>query len=255
MWWGRTSSSSRWAIRSRPGKAIRIGRCSSAPIYWPDRSKLLRDSSPRVRLARSPQHDARLRARVEREDQYNPKVLPRRYMDAESVFYKLSADFRPPSDKAGAKWLSRDCTPYRASGAVAGKSQLTAQFDQLSDLICRGGAAARLKCELVAMRQIESRRITKMWCPPQSRKRPVDVVLMSIGGNSRRGPGCSALAADAMTDSAADFLQIDLDQKRQSRSVRWRVSNTMSNGSSASRSDARNGHCIQRPQARSRPPA
>src|SRR5882757_7252304 len=46
------------------------------------------------------------------EDQFNPKVLPRRYMDDEAAerFYKLnSPEFVAAFDKAAARWLSRDC--------------------------------------------------------------------------------------------------------------------------------------------------
>src|SRR5581483_8451773 len=46
------------------------------------------------------------------DDQYNPKVLPRRYMDDEAAerFNKLgSPEFQAAFDKAAARWLSRDC--------------------------------------------------------------------------------------------------------------------------------------------------
>jgi hypothetical protein len=192
------------------------------------------------------------------DDQYNPKVLPRRYMDDEAAerFYKLaSPEFQTAFDKAAAKWLSRDCHrsqygyPFRVgielalenrhraitfasftcSGAeiVHGlfgemdaregfsdsvNAKVRAQFDQLSDLICRGGAAGRTQSASYTIpdfslgsTQITTQRITKSWCPPQSRKRPVDLVMMSIGGND---VGFGALAAYAMTESAADFAPI-----------------------------------------------
>jgi len=47
--------------------------------------------------------------------------------------------------------------------------------------------------------------VTKEWCPPAQRKRPIDVVLMSIGGND---VGFSGLLSYAMTESAADFAPI-----------------------------------------------
>src|SRR6516225_2400680 len=47
--------------------------------------------------------------------------------------------------------------------------------------------------------------VTKHWCPPESRKRPVDVLMLSIGGND---VGFSALVAYAMTESAADIAPI-----------------------------------------------
>ena len=43
------------------------------------------------------------------------------------------------------------------------------------------------------------------WCPPNQRKRPIDVVLMSIGGND---VGFGGLVAYSMTESAADFAPI-----------------------------------------------
>ena len=39
------------------------------------------------------------------------------------------------------------------------------------------------------------------WCPPEQRKRPIDMVLMSIGGND---VGFGGLVAYAMTESASD---------------------------------------------------
>jgi hypothetical protein len=192
------------------------------------------------------------------DDQYNPKVLPRRYMDDEAAerFYKLSSlDFQAAFDKAAARWLSRDCHrsqygyPFRVgielalenrhrsvtlasftcSGAEVSEglflemdaregfsdpsaAKVRAQFDQLADLICRGGAAARSQSASYMLplwaqgsTQIEMRRITKTWCPPQLRKRPIDLVLMSVGGND---VGFGALAAYAMTESAGDIAPI-----------------------------------------------
>jgi hypothetical protein len=46
------------------------------------------------------------------DDQINPKVLPRRYLEDEAAgrfFRPGSADFQDAFDKAGARWLSRDC--------------------------------------------------------------------------------------------------------------------------------------------------
>ncbi len=192
------------------------------------------------------------------DDNYDPKVLPRRYMDDEAAerFNKPgSPEFQAAFDKAAARWLSRDCHrsqygyPFRVgielalenrhrsitfasftcSGAEIseglfldmdaregfsepGGAKVRAQFDQLSDLICRGGAAARtqnasytLPIYATGSSQIEMQRINKRWCPPQLRKRPIDLVLMSIGGND---VGFGALAAYAMTESAADFAPI-----------------------------------------------
>jgi hypothetical protein len=192
------------------------------------------------------------------DEQYDPKVLPRRYMEDEAAerFYKLnSPEFQAAFEKASARWLSRDCHrsqygyPFRVgielalenrhravtlasftcSGAeiVHGlfgemdaregftdpvNAKVRAQFDQLSDLICRGGASARTQSASYAIpdfalggTQITTARIAKMWCPPQLRKRPVDLVMMSVGGND---VGFGALAAYAMTESASDFAPI-----------------------------------------------
>ena len=123
------------------------------------------------------------------DDQYNPKVLPRRYLAdeaAEKYFALSSPEFQAEFDKAGARWLSPDCHrsqygyPFRvgiqlalenrhrsvtlASFTCSGAevtdglfkemdaregfsdsraAKVRPQLDQLSDLICRGGAAAR----------------------------------------------------------------------------------------------------------------
>jgi hypothetical protein len=192
------------------------------------------------------------------ENQYDPKVMPRRYMEDEANdrFNKLdSPEFRSAFEKASAGWLSRDCHrsqygyPFRvgielalenrhrsitfASFTCSGaeimhglfgemdaregftdpvNAKVRPQFDQLSDLICRGGASARTQSASYAIpdfslgsTQITTQRITKMWCPPQLRKRPIDLVMMSIGGND---VGFGSLAAYAMTESASDFAPI-----------------------------------------------
>ena len=83
------------------------------------------------------------------------------------------------------------------------------QLDQLSDLLCRGGAAARtqqatytLPVFSVGSTSIKAEKVTKSWCPPQARKRPIDVVLMSVGGND---VGFGGLVAYSMTEGASDF--------------------------------------------------
>jgi hypothetical protein len=192
------------------------------------------------------------------DDNYDPKVLPRRYLDDEAAerFYKLnSPDFQNAFEKANARWLSRDCHrsqygyPFRVgielslenrhrsitfasftcSGAAVaeglflemdareGYSDKTGatvrpQLDQLGDLICQGGAQSRTQSASYTLpifkqgsTQIETRRVSKTWCPPQQRKRPIDLVMMSIGGND---VGFGPLAAYAMTESAADFAPI-----------------------------------------------
>ena len=89
---------------------------------------------------------------------------------------------------------------------------MRAQFDQLSDLICRGGNVARsaggsytlpfFKARLDRRRM---RQVAQRWCPPAQRKRPLDLVLLSIGGND---VGFCALALYSMTESASDIAPI-----------------------------------------------
>jgi hypothetical protein len=192
------------------------------------------------------------------DDNYDPKVLPRRLMEDELAekYYRLSSpQFQAAFDKAGAKWLSRDCHrsqygyPFRVgielalenrhrsitfasftcSGAEiaqglfleldaregfseSGQAKVRPQLDQLSDLLCRGGAQGRtqpasytLPLYDVGSTSVSMQRITKTWCPPAARKRPIDVVLMSVGGND---VGFGGLVAYSMTDSAADFAPV-----------------------------------------------
>ncbi len=184
------------------------------------------------------------------DDQYNPKVLPRRYMEDEAAerFYKLnSPEFAAAFEKASARWLSRDCHrsqygyPFRVaiqlaledrhravtlasftcSGAEVvdglfseldpreGGVKVRPQLDQLSELICRGprtqSATYTLPVFSPGSTTITAQKFTKAWCAPQQRKRPIDVVMMSIGGND---VGFGALAAYALTDMAGDLAPI-----------------------------------------------
>ena len=94
----------------------------------------------------------------------------------------------------------------------ADASKVPAQLDQLSDLMCRGGGAARTQGASYALpvfaageTRIDTRTIAMRWCPPQQRKRPIDVVLLSIGGND---VGFGALAFYAISESASDVAPI-----------------------------------------------
>ncbi len=188
-------------------------------------------------------------------DQTNPKVLPRRFMDDEAAerFHKLaSPEFLAAFEKASARWLSKDCHrsqygyPFRVaiqlalenrhrsvtlasftcSGAEVAEGlfldmdpreganeipggKVQAQLDQLSNLLCRGARAQNASYTLPVYgrgsSQIAAQTITKSWCPPQLRKRAIDVVLMSIGGND---VGFGALAAYALTESLGDLAPI-----------------------------------------------
>ena len=93
-----------------------------------------------------------------------------------------------------------------------GGDKVVPQFDQLSNLICRNGAAGRtvsasdtLPVYASGSTSISEETFTKRWCPPANRKRPIDLVLMSIGGND---VGFAALAMYAITNSADDLAPI-----------------------------------------------
>src|SRR5262249_17152107 len=94
-----------------------------------------------------------------------------------------------------------------ASEVPGGK--VRAHVDQVSALICRGprsqSASYTLPTYAHGSTRFSAQRIIKTWCPPQSRKRAIDVVLMSIGGND---VGFSALAAYSLTENIADLAPI-----------------------------------------------
>jgi len=52
---------------------------------------------------------------------------------------------------------------------------------------------------------IETHSVDQRWCPPEQRKRPIDIVLLSIGGND---VGFGGLAAYSMTESASDLAPV-----------------------------------------------
>src|SRR5262245_56476825 len=86
------------------------------------------------------------------------------------------------------------------------------QFDQLSDLICRGGAPARTKTASYTLptyshgsTNVSMQNVAMRWCPPAQRKRAIDVVLLSIGGND---VGFSALAYYTISDDASAVAPI-----------------------------------------------
>jgi hypothetical protein len=87
-----------------------------------------------------------------------------------------------------------------------------AQFDQLANLICRVGQAGRTASASYTLpvfnhgsSSVATRSVPMRWCPPQARKRPIDVVLLSIGGND---VGFSALAYYAISESASAVAPI-----------------------------------------------
>ncbi|MFD2182041.1 hypothetical protein [Rhodoplanes azumiensis] len=98
----------------------------------------------------------------------------------------------------------------QTTGPNAQKS-VVPQLDQLTELICRPGAPRSrdvtytLPVYRSGSTSIQSQAFTKFWCPPESRKRPIDLVLLSIGGND---VGFGALVAYGITESAADLAPI-----------------------------------------------
>jgi hypothetical protein len=87
--------------------------------------------------------------------------------------------------------------------------KVAAQLDQLTDLICRGAHAQRgtytLPVYAHGRTTIADQQIAKSWCPPQLRKRSIDMVLLSIGGND---VGFGALAAFSLTEQLSDLAPI-----------------------------------------------
>ena len=113
------------------------------------------------------------------------------------------------ADIANGLFLDMDAREGTSEPAGA---KVRAQLDQLSDLLCRGGAAARSQQVTYVLpmfsqgsTNVSAQRVTKSWCPPSQRKRPIDVVLMSIGGND---VGFGGLVAYSLTESASDLAPI-----------------------------------------------
>ena len=83
------------------------------------------------------------------------------------------------------------------------------QLDQLAELICRGPRTQQASYTLpmfsAGNTSVTPQRISKTWCAPAQRKRQIDVVLMSIGGND---VGFGGLVSYSMTEGASDFAPI-----------------------------------------------
>jgi lysophospholipase L1-like esterase len=96
------------------------------------------------------------------------------------------------------------------TGPTAQK-KVVGEFDQLSDLICRSPAGRtrsssyRLPVYTQGSTSISDQVFTKQWCAPENRKRAIDVVLLSIGGND---VGFGALVAYAITEAASDIAPV-----------------------------------------------
>jgi hypothetical protein len=111
-----------------------------------------------------------------------------------------------------AEGLFSESDPREQFSGPSGQKHVVAQFDQLSDLICRNGPAGRTRAASYRMpvystgsTSISEQVFTKQWCPPENRKRAIDVMLLSVGGND---VGFGALVAYAMTESASDIAPI-----------------------------------------------
>ena len=104
--------------------------------------------------------------------------------------------------------LFLDMDPREGASEVPG-GKVRAQLDQLSELLCRGvrsqSATYTLPVYAHGSTQVSPQSVTKSWCPPHLRKRSIDVVLMSIGGND---VGFGALAAYSLTENMADLAPI-----------------------------------------------
>ena len=147
-WWSRISSSWRSAIPLPRAKATPTGRCNSAPsremVYDPT---LLRERVAARTPAKSAVPSMSGYGLASSDDQYNPKVLPRRLMDDEVAerFHRLaSPEFLAAFDKAAARWLSRDCHrsqygyPFRVGDrARAGEPSSLGDARELDLLRCR----------------------------------------------------------------------------------------------------------------------
>jgi hypothetical protein len=93
-----------------------------------------------------------------------------------------------------------------------GGAKVPPQLDQLADLICRGGRQGRTQSASYTLPTykygstgVSSQTVSKQWCPPANRKRAIDLVLLSIGGND---VGFGALALYASIENARDLAPI-----------------------------------------------
>jgi hypothetical protein len=104
--------------------------------------------------------------------------------------------------------LFLDMDPREGASEIPG-GKVRAQLDQLSELICRGArsqhATYTLPVYVHGSTQVSMQSVAKAWCPPPSRKRAIDLVLLSIGGND---VGFGALAAYSLTESITDLAPI-----------------------------------------------
>ena len=100
----------------------------------------------------------------------------------------------------------------RERASEKGGAKVPPQLDQLADLICRGGSKGRTQAASYTLptykygsTSISAQTVAKQWCPPASRKRGIDLVLLSIGGNDI---GFGAVALYAAIENARDLAPI-----------------------------------------------
>jgi hypothetical protein len=89
-------------------------------------------------------------------------------------------------------------------------AEVLPQFDQLTRMIC--GINTRVGSEAYPIRlfqdgttQFQDLSLRMQWCPPDKRKRDIDLVLLSTGGNDI---GFSSLAAYSFLDHARDIAPL-----------------------------------------------
>ncbi len=99
----------------------------------------------------------------------------------------------------------------REGSSEPNNKKTPAQFDHLANLICRT-PQARTQSATYALpvyswgsTQVSVQNVTKQWCLPQQRKRSIDLVLLSIGGND---VGFGSLVTYGITESASDLAPI-----------------------------------------------
>ena len=92
------------------------------------------------------------------------------------------------------------------------------QFDQLTALICRTAARQtttyRIKEFAPGSTQASEPNVPLRYCPQADRRRDIDLVLLSIGGND---VGFGALAAYTFLDSVGDIARVARIQERELR--------------------------------------
>ena len=92
------------------------------------------------------------------------------------------------------------------------------QFDQLTALLCRTAARQtttyRMKEFAPGSTQASEPNVPLRYCPPPDRRRDIDLMLLSIGGND---VGFGALAAYTFLDSVGDIARVARIQERELR--------------------------------------